>query len=236
MRRFERMAIGRASLSLFVTEEELQLADEIAPRADKLFIPNVLPREEVERAEALREARSRRVAKPVLAYMGTLTYPPNRAALGSFLKHVWPHLRESRPDLQLTVVGASSEGFSTVPGVKATGFVSDLTTILRDVSAVVLPFDAGGGSSLRVLFYALADVPVVGSPAAFRGFPPEVGLRASSVSDWTKLVTEVLADGAEKNHSMAAARDAATARQNATEPWDALNEALRKLTGRNRAA
>jgi hypothetical protein len=230
MKRFESSVLARASLSWFVTDDELRVADHLAPGARKLLVPNVLPRADAERAATIRSARSESDTEPFLTYLGTLTYPPNLVALQSFLRHVWPELTRRVPGIRLRVVGASSaadvSSIASHADVDALGFVGDLTPVLARTSGVVFPFGGGGGSSLRVLFCALAGVPIVGSPAAFRGFGGDLGISARSPQEWAAAVYELHSRSPGVAARLMRARDAALRLQNARGPWDTLSTTL----------
>ena len=234
MRRFEQRAMFRASLSTFVTQEELEIADRAEPGAAKLLVPNVLPQSDVRRAEAISRERSRRQSEPLLVYLGTLTYPPNVAALRDFLEQTWPRLRASVPELELVIVGTTSESerrlLASAPGIEMAGFVPDLTPLLSRAAAVILPFEAAAGSSLRVLFCGLSKIPLIGSPAAFRGFPAGIGLRARTSDEWLELVASATRFEPFVEDRNVAMNGLAWELQQAREPWDTLYGALAVLT------
>jgi hypothetical protein len=224
MRRAEQAIVRSAELSLFVAEPEHRWASTAAPRAATMLVRSVLPRDQ-ERAAA--EIRARRDPVPGrLAYVGTLTFPTNAESLERFLARDWPAMRAAAPGLQLDVAGACAPGLRAAlgrhPGVRALGFVDDLTGMLARCQAVVMPFDGAAGTSLRSLFYALAGLPVIGSPLAFRGVGFAVGTTADSPAAWARAAGQIGA-------TATSGRPAAWEHQHEAEPWDRLAGAIRGL-------
>jgi glycosyltransferase involved in cell wall biosynthesis len=234
MRRFEVSAVATSQLSLFVSEEELRWATGAAPQAPVLHVPSVMPRA-TERAGA-EIARARSPEPGELAYVGTLTFPPNVASLERFLAQDWPVMRATVPGLRLTVAGACSAEvrarLGRHPTVNVLGFVEDLTPLLARCQAVAMPFDGAAGTSLRAVFYALAGLPVVGSAAAFRGIGFPAGVVAEHPAEWAAAVG---GNGPARAEGIAAAARREAARlQGDPEPWDALFAALEAMTPTSR--
>jgi hypothetical protein len=227
LRRAEARVV-RQQPCLFVRDEERGWAvEQGADPARMVVVPNLLPRSGQEEAARIWEAREQASPLPQLTYMGKVSHRPNYLALKRFLDAHWDALRQERPDLTLSVIGrtdaASRESLGSYPGVELEGFVPDATGHLAATAAAILPFDTSGGSSLRVLFYALAGVPLVGSSSAFRGFPAGLGSVAATGEDWRAHMDrllgasqeELLAEGRER-------REAAVALHDDPEPWDRL--------------
>ena len=230
MRRFERRLLGTADLCAFASEEELAWAREAAPAAELAFVPSVLPRADAEEALATTPAAR---AGEGLVYLGTLRFPPNLAALLDFLRSAWPAVREAVPEARLTVVGdCDSEARRTIDGfagVESIGFAPDLRALLDSAAAVIMPIDSRAGTSLRALYCALAGVWVIGSPAAFRGLPWEMGATVRSPAEWAEAIREAGSAGARGHDRTAAARAAALALQRDPDPWDALYGRLERM-------
>lgn len=223
MQRLERATAAESALSLFVSEEERAWARAAAPGARTLLVRSVLPRHAVDVADEI--ARRRAPARGEVVYVGTLTFPTNVTSLERFLSEDWPAIRAADPALRLTVAGACAPGVRARlehhPGVRALGFVDDLVPLLASCQAVVMPFDGAAGTSLRALLYALAGLPVIGSPLAFRGLGFAAGVVARRPEEW---VAALAGDAAvhEAGRVAAAARRSASALQRDPGPWDAL--------------
>jgi hypothetical protein len=233
LRRFEQAVLRTADLSLLVSDAELSWADAVRLHGSLLLVPSVLPRS-TERAALEIAGRRRPGRAPRFVYVGTLTFPPNVMSLRRFLHASWPAIVGAWPNAELTIVGGCEDALRAElqrqPGVRALGYVEDLAPLLEPCSAAIMPFDGRAGTSLRILFYALARVPVLGSPEAFRGMRAEFGVRASTPREWV--------DGARALVEAPASGDAVTAhrlaihRQNDPEPWDDLHRTLLALARR----
>jgi hypothetical protein len=232
MRRFERRAIEAAELSLFTSGEELGWARERAPEDKLLLVPSVLPRET--ESEALQLAdRPPTTTEPLLAYVGTVRFPPNLGALNDFLRDAWPAIRAAIPDARLTIAGDCSEqdrrALSDHPGVEALGFVDDINPLLARSAAVIMPISGRAGTSLRALYYALAGNWVIGTPAAFRSLEWEMGTTVETAEQWVRAVQEATEPGPDRRQRSEAARAGALALQRNPEPWDHLHRRMSEL-------
>jgi hypothetical protein len=230
MREVETSAAAAADLSLFVSDSEQAWARSAVPGAPTLLAPSVLPAADVRAAARIAAARDPRPAE--LAYVGTLTFPTNVASLERFLDHDWPAMRDRVPGLRLSVAGACDpavrDRLGRHPGVTPLGFVKDLAPLLARCQAVAMPFDGAAGTSLRAIFYALAGLPVIGSPAAFRGIGFDAGIVADSPPSWAAALS---GDARERADAVArAAQKHAGRLQGDPRPWDALGTALEAMT------
>jgi hypothetical protein len=229
MRQLEASGVAGADLSLFVSGGERAWATAAVPGAATLVAPSTLPAAEVQTAARIDAARDPRPGE--LAYVGTLTFPTNVTSLERFLAAAWRAMRAAAPGLRLRVAGRCAPDvrarLERHPGVTALGFVEDLTPLLARCQAVVMPFDGAAGTSLRAIYYALAGLPVIGSPAAFRGIGFDAGVVADGPGAWAAALS---GDG--RVQAAAAARAAqvrARRLQDDREPWDALVDGLRAV-------
>jgi hypothetical protein len=228
LRRFERRIVEAAPLSLLVSADELAWARTFTREGQLAFAPSVLPRSEEEAAEAV---LARRASEPrQLVYVGTLSFPTNLLSLQRFLARDWPAMRAAEPALTLTIAGRCGEPerveLERHPGVTAAGFVEDLAPLLARCAAVVMPFDGAAGTSLRPLFYALAGLPVIAPPDAFRGIPFRVGTAVRTPEEWASAVTDLAAG---RSTDLDAAREAARLHQSDPRPWDHLAKVIAEL-------
>jgi glycosyltransferase involved in cell wall biosynthesis len=233
MRRLERSIVAGSDLSLFVSEDEHRWARDEVPGASTLRVGSVLPRSAEQAAAAISHRRDPRRGE--LAYVGTLTFPTNLASLERFLATAWPAMRAAAPNLNLTIAGACGREdrarLERHPGVSTLGFVPDLTPLLARCDAAVMPFDGFAGTSLRALFYALAGVPVIGSPLAFRGIDFPAGIVAHDPAGWAAAISQISEEPAAVLAIPRDARLRARAHQDDPRPWDRLRAAIDDLSG-----
>jgi len=232
MRREETRTLHNARVCLFTKEDELQWAQDRRAPGTLLLVPNVLPRAAVATADRIRRAREAQESDGSLIYIGTITYPPNFRSLLQFLDRVWPTIRADRLDAQLIAVGRCGKAEATAlqryPGVAVTGFLDDLTEPLTRASVALLPLQSWAGSSLRCLFYGLAGIPMVGTPAAFRGFARPMGPVVESPREWLEAIQGCRSGSGVVERLRRDAHQAATAIQEDERPWDRMIEAIRR--------
>jgi glycosyltransferase involved in cell wall biosynthesis len=220
----------------FVQESEREWAiGEGADPEATLLIPNRLPHAAVAEAEAIHASRESSTKEPLLVYVGKLDHWPNFLALLRCLDSSWARIKAEFPQARLSAIGRvhddTARALARYPDVACLGFVPDVTEHLAPARAAILPFYASMGSSLRVLFYALAGLPVVGSPLAFRGFPELEGTVARD--DWVGAVGRVLtADEAQLAEEAARLRATALELQRDDGPWDRLAAGVSDLISR----
>lgn len=228
MRKLEVSVAQRADV---VSVSTAAAAEWLVSHADvqALSLPNVLPRAEADRSRAVAALRQPDLSAPRLLFVGTLDYLPNVVSLDRFLKQTWPAIRQALPAIRLDVVGRcareSAARWAAFDGVDVRGFVADLTPILSSCTAAVLPLVMSAGSSLRALTLGLAEVPMIGTADAFRGFE-DIGLAATGVDSWVTAVHNIVAGGSSAASTIAHARRVADRIQSDATPFDALWAAL----------
>jgi hypothetical protein len=229
MRRFEAGLVRTHALSLFASRSELRWARDAGGSGERLLVPNLLPSAERAVADEAWAERALRRRDDLLLYVGKLTFPPNVLSLERFLRETWPPLRAAQPGVRLRVAGDCSEAtrarLASFDGVEVLGFVEDLRPSLAEAGAAVFPFDGSAGSSLRVLLFALAGLPAIGTAGAFRDFGEELGQVVSSRDDWIDAVRLCLSGESAGDR----ARAAALALHEDPAPWDALYETMRRV-------
>lgn len=234
IRRFERRVVARSSLSLFASSWELDWAEGSAAPGTTMHVPSVLPRATDAGHQGIQGGR--RPGDGSLLYFGTLDFPPNLNALERFLKRDWPAIRASVPSAKLAIAGRVSEQglgrLAGYPDVRILGFVESLEAAISAVDAVVMPIEGEAGTSLRALRLALSGVAVIGSPAAFRGLPFEMGEIARTPEEWAEAVRRVAQADRVAAEVVNRARDGARRLQDDPAPWDELMDRIDALVRR----
>lgn len=112
---------------------------------------------------------------PEYVFLGLLSQPHNEDGLRHVLEHVWPLVREERPDARLRVIGrdaraglrdaARRHGDSVV----LEGFVDDLDAALSRATAMVNLLRFGTGVKIKILEALGRGVPVVSTTVGAEG-------------------------------------------------------------------
>jgi glycosyltransferase involved in cell wall biosynthesis len=111
--------------------------------------------------------------RPLLLYIGAMSWGPNIAAVRFLARTVLPQVQECFPDAGLRVVGkdpaAEVRALAALPGVEVTGGVPDVIPHLREASVLAVPLESGGGTRLKILEAFAAGLPVVSTPIGCEG-------------------------------------------------------------------
>ena len=107
-------------------------------------------------------------------FLGSFRHPPNRRAAALLCDHIWPLARPQLPDWELVLAGPGSDAFllerTSIPaGVRATGFVPDLTDLFRSSRLFAAPLTEGGGIKIKILEAMARGIPVVTTPIGAEG-------------------------------------------------------------------
>jgi hypothetical protein len=122
----------------------------------------------------------------VAGFIGNFEYWPNREAY-SFLTDQWlPAV--TRAGGTVLVAGRASMTLDAPPsGVEILGEVDSVDEFYSNVDLTLAPVRRGGGMKVKVLESLSRGRPVIGSPAAFDGFDPELRARYLAESDGRDL-------------------------------------------------
>ena len=134
-------------------------------------------------------------------FVGNLTYPPNADAAVTLVREVLPRLRGmAGQPVTVTLVGEPDDtvrSLAAVPGVRVTGFVSELAAWYRAADVVVAPLAAGGGTRIKLLEAFAHGLPVVTSTAGAAGLDLANGVHAliaDTPGDVSRAITALAAD------------------------------------------
>src|SRR5262249_60156109 len=90
-----------------------------------------------------------------ISFVGRMDYYPNEQCMLDFCRNVFPLLRQRRPNLRLTIVGAdpvpSAQNLPRLPAVTVTGSVPDVRPYLRRSAATVAPLNLARRTPTNIL-------------------------------------------------------------------------------------
>ncbi|RKZ17686.1 hypothetical protein DRQ50_04745 [bacterium] len=138
-------------------------------------------------------------------FVGSFGHRPNRLAARLLVETVWPLVRNRRPGAQLVLAGRGSREFlaglpADLPqdGVRADGFVDDLTPLFRRSRLFLAPLAEGGGIKIKILEAMARGIPVLTTEVGAEGiFAPadEAAIIASPDGrEFAAAVCEAAAD------------------------------------------
>ncbi|MGE0509476.1 MAG: glycosyltransferase family 4 protein [Acidimicrobiia bacterium] len=137
-------------------------------------LPQVVPNEPGVRHE--------RRERPVLAYVGSLSWRPNRIGVSWFVTEVWPLVVAQVPAARLIIagtgIGRGADGAPDdwkAPGVDVRGFVDDLGEIFASSFVLVAPTFGGSGVRMKLLEGFKVGLPIVTTADGASGLDIEDG-------------------------------------------------------------
>ena len=126
-----------------------------------------------------------------IVFVGAMAYHANVDAAVSFVRSVWPAVRDRYPEWKLTLVGANPApavlALRDEKNVEVTGTVDDVRPYYKEAIAAIVPLKTGGGTRLKILEAFAAGVPVVSTALGAEGLDVNAGehlLIAAQDSDW----------------------------------------------------
>ena len=139
-----------------------------------------------------------------IVFVGTMDYQPNIEGARWFARELWPAVRQQRPELTLSIVGAKPadavRALAELPGVEVTGTVPDVRPYYRDALAAVVPLKTGGGTRLKILEAMAAGVPVLSTPLGAEGLDVSPGrdivLLDAAPAEWAREIAALTAEPA----------------------------------------
>ncbi len=167
-----------------------------------------------------------------LVFTGNMSYKPNVDAIRHLVADILPRIRQRLPEVELYIVGMdpASTVWRLADGVRivVTGRVDDVRPYLESAAAAVAPLRLARGLQNKVLEAMAMRVPVVASPAAFKGIQAMADrdlLVAADPDAFSRAVLSLLCDTATRERYAAAGRACVEANHN----WDRLLSRLEHL-------
>jgi sugar transferase (PEP-CTERM/EpsH1 system associated) len=161
-----------------------------------------------------------------LVFTGSMDWLPNEDAIQFFIKEILPRVRQTVPDVTLTVVGRDPfpsllEQSRRDPAIVVTGRVEDVRPYIERAAAYVVPIRVGGGTRLKIYEAMAMERAVVSTTIGAEGLPVRAGtelLLADAPEEFAAAVVRVLTD--DKLARELGAQAAATVR--ARFSWDGV--------------
>jgi sugar transferase (PEP-CTERM/EpsH1 system associated) len=167
-----------------------------------------------------------------LSFIGRMDYYPNAECMIDFCTNVLPLIRQRRPTVQLSIVGAEPtaavRGLAELPGVEVTGTVDDVRPYVWRSAVTVAPLNIARGTQNKILEAMAMGVPVVCSDLAARGVDAVAGehlLAASTPQGYADAIAGLLDDDAARRRLASAGR----ARVETHHSWEVAMARLDRL-------
>jgi sugar transferase (PEP-CTERM/EpsH1 system associated) len=115
-----------------------------------------------------------------IVFTGSMDWLPNEDAMQFFIRDVVPLIKESIPDLTLTIVGRNPypsllDLAERDRSIIVTGRVDDVRPYLERAAAYIVPIRIGGGTRLKIYEAMAMEKPVVSTTIGAEGLPVSDG-------------------------------------------------------------
>lgn len=167
LRGMERRVAAEADTLMVVSDEERGEFQSLGGRCVRL-VPNGVDCSLYRHLPAGREHE-----RPVLLYLGALSWQPNARAAEFLARDVMPRILTEHPHARLQIVGRNPgqdvKLLARLPGVEVHANVPDVGVYLEQSTLLAVPLDSGGGTRLKILEAFAAGLPVVSTPVGCEG-------------------------------------------------------------------
>jgi glycosyltransferase involved in cell wall biosynthesis len=111
-----------------------------------------------------------------LVFTGSMDWLPNEDGIRYFTEQIMPRIKQSVPDVTLTVVGRDPypgliELSNRDPSVIVTGRVEDVRPYMDQASVYIVPLRIGGGTRLKIYEAMAMEKPIVSTSIGAEGLP-----------------------------------------------------------------
>jgi glycosyltransferase involved in cell wall biosynthesis len=165
-----------------------------------------------------------------LVFNGALTYSANYDAMKYFLTEIYPLVRQTVPDVTLTITGSTAGvNLSDLPldaSVRLSGYVDDVRPLVAGSTLCVVPLREGGGTRLKILEAMALGTPLVVTPKAAEGIEARANqhyLIADEPAVFAAAVVRLLQDPATREHLARQARQLVEERYD----WNRIGQQFR---------
>lgn len=163
-RRLERDVLREFDETWMVTDRDRTAALELAPGANVVVVPNAIDLASIRPVSPASE--------PVVLFVGSFGYPPNRLGLEWLAERVMPLVWRSAADARLHVAGPGTSAWRPPDErVELLGFVPELADAYAGARCSAAPLLAGSGTPLKVIEGLAYGLPVVATSVAMQGLP-----------------------------------------------------------------
>ncbi|MFT7462452.1 MAG: glycosyltransferase involved in cell wall biosynthesis [Pseudohongiellaceae bacterium] len=191
--RFQRQYLAHVNVCTVVSEVDKETLGRNCPQLDVRVIPNGVDAE-------MYQPQGAAPNHPSLVFEGSMGFRPNVEGIVAFCDDTLPLIRESVPEVRLTIVGrdpAPEVAALAGPGVEVTGFVDDVRPYVDRSSVFVCPLRRGAGIKNKILQAWAMEKAVVATSVSCGGLALSQGeniVVADGPENFAAAVVELLND------------------------------------------
>jgi glycosyltransferase involved in cell wall biosynthesis len=190
---YERDALGRAALNIYVSEVDAEVYRRFFPDRAVAVVPNGV---DIEYFSPLPQPMDPRY----VVFEGNMHFGPNVDAAQRLVRNILPAMKERLPDVRVGLVGrdpVDEVRALASPDVEVTGTVDDVRPYLARAAVFVCPLQLGSGIKNKILQAWAMGRPVVATPQCLGGLTAKDGhniLVRSEPRAFADAVCELLQD------------------------------------------
>jgi sugar transferase (PEP-CTERM/EpsH1 system associated) len=171
--RFERAQAARADASIFVSREEAELFQRLAPEVAARVHYRVQGVDSARFDPSIGFERPFPDSEKAMVFTGAMDYWPNVDAVQWFVREVFPDVRAAVPEACFYIVGMNPtsevQALATFPGVIVTGMVDDVRPYMAHAHLAALPVRVARGIQNKVLEAMAMEKPILAASPAIHG-------------------------------------------------------------------
>lgn len=158
----ETQLLQRCDATLFFSQHEVSIGQNLAPNACLRYIPLTRP---CAISASLTNRRD-------IGFIGNFAHRPNADAVFFFLSKIWPSLHAQHPELMFHIIGENPPAELSTnahPNLQIHGHIPDLDAFLKTLRLTVAPLRFGAGAKGKVVSSLATGVPCVMTDIAAEG-------------------------------------------------------------------
>ncbi len=172
---YELCGIAISSMTLCVSERDLELFEEIGAPLSKFYVlPNGVDGDAFKGKGAEKRSVRDKIGvgfdTPLILFHGKLDYSPNIEAIHNIVNHIEPRVRERVPNARIIIAGSNPPRDILSDEIyHVTGIYQDLPALISAVDLVICPLETGGGTRIKILEALFAGKRVVSTSIGAEG-------------------------------------------------------------------
>ncbi|MFY3741192.1 MAG: glycosyltransferase involved in cell wall biosynthesis [Candidatus Nitrosomirales archaeon] len=187
-KRYEINCLRNAKQIIVASERDknVYLSNEKTLKEKITVIPNCIDTDYYEHVTTDKPIVS--TGKPVILFIGSLNYLPNRIAVQDIIR-----MASKMQDYSFVIVGAHSAIIKNNPeNIVFTGFVKDIRPYISAADICIAPLRFGSGTRIKILEYMALKKPVISTSKGVEGL--EIDKECLVVEDDYQKFTEIIKD------------------------------------------
>ena len=171
-----------------------------------------------------------------LVFTGSMDWLPNEDGIRYFTEQIMPRIKQSVPDVTLTVVGRDPypslvELSKHDPSVTVTGRVDDVRPYMEEAAVYIVPLRIGGGTRLKIYEAMAMEKPVVSTTIGAEGLPVTNG-EEIVLADTPESFAEAVVSLLQKENLAAEIGTRAAAKVRAEFGWESVADSFAAICER----